>query len=112
LLGSDLLTTPLNSGGYVSWKHEEDEVIAFERANLVFVFNFHPSKSFPDYRVGVQSAGVYSVVLNSDESCFGGHGRLDPKTEHFTEGYGHGGRENSLLVYIPSRVAIVLAKIR
>lgn len=38
--------------GYVSCKHEDDKVIAFERAGLVFVFNFHNSKSFTDYRIG------------------------------------------------------------
>ena len=37
--------------GYVSWKHEEDKVIVFERADTIFVFNFHPTKSFADYKV-------------------------------------------------------------
>ena len=37
--------------GHVSWKHEEDKVIVFERAGLVFVFNFHTNKSFSDYKV-------------------------------------------------------------
>ena len=36
--------------GYVSWKHEEDKVIAFERAGCVFVVNFHHHKSFADYK--------------------------------------------------------------
>ena len=53
---------------YISCKHEEDKVgllntyritfviscqmLVFERARLVFVFNFHSSKSFTDYRIG------------------------------------------------------------
>lgn len=37
---------------YVSWKHEGDKIIAFERAGLLFVFNFHMDRSFTDYRVG------------------------------------------------------------
>lgn len=37
---------------YVSRKHEGDKIIAFERAGLVFVFNFHPDRSFTDYRIG------------------------------------------------------------
>lgn len=37
---------------YVSWKHEGDKVIAFERGGVLFVFNFHPTQSFTDYRVG------------------------------------------------------------
>ncbi len=41
--------------GYVSWKHQDDKVIVFERADTVFVFNFHPNKSFPDYKVNHKS---------------------------------------------------------
>ena len=37
---------------YTSWKHESDKVIVFERADCVFVFNFHYNKSFPDYKIG------------------------------------------------------------
>lgn len=98
--------------GYVSWKHEEDKVVAFERANLLFIINYHPNKSFPDYRIGVEQPGVYKIVLNSDEPKFGGHALLDADTEYHSQDYGHGGRRNSLLVYIPSRVGIVLAKVR
>ena len=36
---------------YTSWKHQDDKVIVFERADCVFVFNFHHSQSFPDYKV-------------------------------------------------------------
>ena len=41
------------------FQHEEDKVIVFEKASLVFVFNFHPTKSFTDYRVGAPESGVY-----------------------------------------------------
>ena len=39
---------------FVSWKHEDDKVIVFERAGLVFVFNFHTHKSFSDYKVSYE----------------------------------------------------------
>lgn len=98
--------------GHVSWKHESDKVIAFERAGVLFVLNLNPSQSFPDYRIGIHEPGVYKIVLNSDDATFGGHSLLDPNTEYFTEAQPYAGRANSLLVYIPSRVGIVLAKIR
>lgn len=44
-----------NDAGYVSWKHNDDKVIAFERCGLVFVFNFHCNKSFTDYKIGTTS---------------------------------------------------------
>lgn len=43
---------------YVSWKHDSDKVVVFERAGLVFIFNFHSTQSFPGYKVGVDVAGV------------------------------------------------------
>uniref|UniRef100_A0A667YEX1 1,4-alpha-glucan branching enzyme n=1 Tax=Myripristis murdjan TaxID=586833 RepID=A0A667YEX1_9TELE len=70
---------------YVSAKHEEDKVIVFDRANVLFIFNFHPTKSFQDYRVAVEAAGKYRIKLDSDEAQYGGHGRLEHNTEFFTE---------------------------
>ena len=97
-------------GGYVSTKHEDDKTIVFERAGLLFVFNFHPTKSFPDYRVGVEEPGKYKIVLDSDEQQFGGHSRIDHSTDFFSFNEGWNGRRNSLMVYIPSRVVLVFAK--
>ena len=48
-------------------KHESDKVLVFERAGLLFVFNFHPSNSYTDYRVGVEEAGEYKILLSTDE---------------------------------------------
>jgi 1,4-alpha-glucan branching enzyme len=97
------------SGAWVSTKHQDDKVIVFERSSALFVFNFHPNKSFPDYRIGVETPGKYRIVLDSDEQRFGGHSRVDHNTDFFTHAEGWNGRRNSLLVYIPSRVALVFA---
>ncbi|GJE84371.1 glycoside hydrolase family 13 protein [Phanerochaete sordida] len=95
---------------WVSLKHEGDKVIAFERAGLVFVFNFHPTNSFTDYRIGVDVAGTYSIVLTSDEKRFGGFDNVDLSSRFVTtpEEWCH--RKNYIQVYIPSRTCIVLAK--
>lgn len=53
---------------YVSRKHEDDKVIAFERAGLVFVFNFHVSKSFTDYKIGVHTPGKYPLAALRGQS--------------------------------------------
>jgi len=95
---------------YVSLKHEVDKVIVFERAGLLFVFNFHPSQSFADYRVGVEEPGEYRVVLSSDEKKFGGFARVDTSGKYFTTPMGWNGRKNWLQVYIPTRTCLVLAK--
>ncbi|XP_067137870.1 1,4-alpha-glucan-branching enzyme [Centruroides vittatus] len=96
--------------GYVSWKHEDDKVVVFERAGVIFVLNFHPSKSFPDYKIGVEEPGKYKVVLDSDAEEFGGHKRLNPGSEHFTFPEPYAGRRNSMMVYIPSRVGLIFAR--
>jgi len=99
------------SQAYISRKHEGDKLISFERGGLLFVFNFHPSKSFSDYKVGVEIPGIYKMVLNTDEGCYGGYHRLD-MSQHFpTWPEPYDNRANHLCVYIPSRTAIILAKI-
>ncbi len=98
------------SQAYISLKHESDRVIVFERAGLLFIFNFHPTNSYTDYRVGVQEPGEYRIVLDSDETQYGGHGRLDHATKYFTQPLEWNGRANFTQVYLPTRTAIVLAK--
>ncbi|XP_067849516.1 1,4-alpha-glucan-branching enzyme-like isoform X2 [Heptranchias perlo] len=95
---------------YVSEKHEGNKVIAFERANLLFVFNFNHQKSFPDYRVGIDLPGKYKMVLDTDAGDYGGHGRLNHNTDFFTNPQPQNNRANSVMIYIPSRTAIILAR--
>ncbi|KAF8969438.1 glycoside hydrolase family 13 protein [Flammula alnicola] len=95
---------------YVSLKNETDKVIVYERAGLLFVFNFHPTQSFTDYRVGVEEAGEYKIVLSSDDGRFGGFDNIKLDSKFFTTPLGWNGRKNFLQVYIPTRTCIVLAK--
>ncbi|KAM7255145.1 hypothetical protein ACFE04_020386 [Oxalis oulophora] len=94
---------------YISRKDEGDKMIVFERGNLVFVFNFHWSKSFTSYRVGCLKSGKYKVVLDSDDQLFGGFSRVDPSAEFFTSDGWYDDRPHSFLVYAPSRTALVYA---
>jgi 1,4-alpha-glucan branching enzyme len=92
---------------YVSLKNESDKVIVFERAGLLWIFNFHPDKSFTDYRVGVEQEGTYRIVLSTDSKAFGGHGNVDESTRFFTTPFAWNDRKNFIQAYIPSRSAIV-----
>ena len=93
--------------GYISLKHEGDKVLVFERAGLLWVFNFHPTNSFTDYRVGVEKAGTYRIVLDTDDPAFGGFGRNQKDTRFFTNDLPWNNRSNCLQVYIPTRTALV-----
>lgn len=53
-----------HDSGYVSWKHEDDKVIVFERRGVLFVFNFHNEKSFTDYKIG-----EYKTSAFIDDEC-------------------------------------------
>ncbi|CAA6660717.1 unnamed protein product [Spirodela intermedia] len=94
---------------YISRKDEGDKVIIFERGDLVFVFNFHWSNSYFDYRVGCAKAGKYTIALDSDAALFGGFARIDPDSEYFTSEGWYDGRPRSFSIYIPSRTCVVYA---
>ncbi|KAJ3675082.1 hypothetical protein LUZ60_004124 [Juncus effusus] len=94
---------------YVSRKDEGDKMIVFERDDLVFVFNFHWSNSYSDYRVGCLKPGKYKIALDSDDPLFGGFSRLDHNAEFFSSEGNYDNRPNSFLVYAPSRTAVVYA---
>ncbi|XP_043814777.1 1,4-alpha-glucan-branching enzyme 1, chloroplastic/amyloplastic isoform X2 [Manihot esculenta] len=94
---------------YISRKDEGDRIIVFERGNLVFVFNFHWTNSYSDYRVGCFKSGKYKIVLDSDDGLFGGFNRLSHDAEHFTFDGWYDNRPRSFMVYAPSRTAVVYA---
>ncbi len=91
-------------------EHNDDKVISFLRAGLVFVFNFHPNRSYVDYPV-FAPAGKYRMIFNSDDSLYGGHDRLDKHQVHFTLPDESGVYyRNRLSLYLPTRTAIILKK--
>jgi 1,4-alpha-glucan branching enzyme len=92
------LNTSAIEQAYVSLKHEVDKMLVFERAGVLFIFNFHPSQSFTDYRVGIEEAGEYHIALTSDESRFGGFNNIALDTKYFTTPMEWNGRKNFLQV--------------
>lgn len=92
---------------YVSTKNEGDKVIAFEKGTLVWVFNFNPTTSFTDYRVGVPKIGTWMVELDSDDPKYGGYGRVDHKVPLIAEDYKINNRPYSMKVYTPCRTCVI-----
>ncbi|XP_056141203.1 1,4-alpha-glucan-branching enzyme [Lampris incognitus] len=89
--------------------NEEDKVIVFSRAGLVFVFNFHPNNSYTNYCVAAPAPGKYKIKLDSDAEQYGGEGRLDADAEFFTEPPSLKEKTHTMKVYVPCRTALVLA---
>ena len=72
--------------GY-AWNLAMDEcnkTMVFSHGNLLFVFNWHPTASIPDYELPVQAPGKYVPVLSTDEKRFGGQQRQAMDAEHFS----------------------------
>ena len=82
------------------------KVIAFERDNYWFFFNFHWQNAYCDYEFEVLR-GSYSTVLDSDELCFGGFDRRTAEQEYFTMEREAG---EVISLYLPPRTVLVLQR--
>ena len=93
------------------WHNDGDQVLAYMRGDLLFVFNFSPTKSFTDYGFLVPT-GSYDVLLNTDSTEFGGNGFADDSITHFTnyDPLYIKDHKEWLKLYIPARSAVVLKK--
>ncbi|NDV58391.1 alpha amylase C-terminal domain-containing protein [Bacteroides sp. 519] len=93
------------------WHNDGDQVLAYQRGDLVFVFNFNPMKSFADYGFLV-APGTYEVILNTDNPAYGGNGLTDDSVKHFTIPDSLYAKEKKewLKLYVPARTAVVLRK--
>lgn len=95
---------------YVTMSDEADKVIVYEKGDLLFIFNFHPTNSYQDYPIGTKWASDHFIVFESDEERFGGHRRLDGAHNIWfeTQTMQTNKRPNTFKVYIPCRTCIVL----
>lgn len=95
------------------WDSDGDQILAFMRDDLVFVFNFNPVKSFTGYGL-LAPEGEYRLVLDSDNRRYGGYGNVDDAQHHLTQHddlYAEQGK-GWLKVYIPARSAQVYRKVK
>lgn len=95
------------------WDNDCDQILAYMRKDMVFVFNFSPNKSFTDYGILVPK-GEYEIVLNTDATTFGGYGLNDDSIHHFSQfdPLYKKDRKEWLKLYLPARSAVVLRKVK
>ena len=93
------------------WEQEEDNILAYMRDNLLFVYNFHPKNSYDGYGLLVQH-DEYEIILDTDDIEFGGFGLNDRTVQHFTQYDPLYSKENKgwLKLYLPARTALVLKR--
>lgn len=90
-------------------ENDGDQVLAFLRDDLLFVFNFHPFKSFNGYGI-LAPKGEYEPVLSSDDAAFGGYNLVDMTVNHHTQFDPLFEKEKKewLMLYLPARTAQIL----
>ncbi len=86
-----------------------DQVLAFERGEHLFVFNFNPVKSFTDYGIKA-TPGKYRIVLNTDNTAYGGNGNVDENLTYIARNNIRHGSSYYLMLYLPSRTGLVLKR--
>jgi 1,4-alpha-glucan branching enzyme len=89
---------------------ENNKSLVYERAGLIFLFNFHPSGSIPGYEFTVPEAGNYKIILNTDSVKFGGRGRINEDMLYSTK-YDEDSATYKLSVYSTCRTAIMFKKV-
>ena len=82
-----------------------NNVIIFEKNNLIFIFNFSTGNSLFGYKFHAPEKGVYRIILDSDRKEFGGFDRVDDAIDYCTDD------DQNLAVYLTNRTALVLKKI-
>ena len=91
-------------------QHEQDQILVYERAGLIFAFNFHPTNSQTGLFINAPEHGDYKVVLSSDDKQFGGYDRIDKETVYHT--WAHDDQlGDGFALYLPARTAVVLKKV-
>lgn len=93
------------------WDKDDDQVLAYSRGNMVFVFNFNPSKSFADYGI-LAPEGEYVGIMDTDSTRYGGYGNIDENVHHLTQHDELYAKQHLgwLKLYLPARSALILKK--
>ncbi|WP_298063138.1 alpha-amylase family glycosyl hydrolase [uncultured Rikenella sp.] len=102
--------------GYRLQVDETNQTLVYEQGGLLFVFNWHPCASIPDYEVPMPGPGKWRVILSSDDAAFGGQGRVrggEESCEYFTYARtdADGITRNYMRIYNVSRTAVVFERV-
>jgi 1,4-alpha-glucan branching enzyme len=86
------------------------KTLCFERAGLIFIYNFNPDNSATDYQIQVPP-GKYELALNSDDKQFGGFDRIANAQQYISQPTEQADSIiHTISVYSPARTVIVLKK--
>ena len=87
--------------------NEDSKQIVYARGELVFAFNFHPTTSATDWRIPVPEKADYRLILNIDDTEFGGYGAVEG-VHYPWQDVAMEEQAQSIQLYVPARSAQVL----
>lgn len=88
------------------YKLKEDnqkKILAFRKADLIFVFNFN-QESFENFQIDTREKKDYKIIFSSDDASLGGFDRVDKDMIYSS-------KNHELTLYLPSRMVLVLKNI-
>lgn len=94
------------------WLDGEKKIIAFEKRDFLWIFNFHPQNSYPNFELPLFQDGCFQVVLDTDQEEFGGLGRISHDFDYDIQKLSMDPQEKGIVLYLPSRCAMVLKRMR
>ncbi len=89
------------------WVHQDDKVVIYSKGELVFAFNFDPTRSFEGYFIPTGKSGKYKAALSTDDESFGGFARVSCDYVYKTKKIGD---KTGFYCYLPSRTAVVFKR--
>ncbi len=88
------------------WLDNGEKTLVYKKGGCVFAYNFHPTNSYEGCWLTMPEHGDYTVVMSTDDLCYGGQGRIWHQS-YATQT--HEGRP-AIRLYLPSRTAVILKK--
>ena len=84
----------------------QNQVLAIQRKDLLFIFNLNPNESFTYYGIP-SNPGKYQLALNSDEKKYSGFDRVDSSLLYYSKPEAPMSNKHRIYLYLPSRTALV-----
>ena len=91
----------LSSPARVLVQDDSHQILAFERNRHLYVISFNPTLSLSDFPIPCPT-GKYRISFNSDDTDFGGFGRIDTALDYFSQ-------DGIMKIYIPTRTALIFS---
>lgn len=93
------------------WLDNDRKVIAYRNKDIVYIFNFHPQNSYDSFQVPIHDKGKFKVILDTDDEEFGGFGRISKDVIYESKNLENTDYDG-IEIYIPSRTALALKKVK